>query len=53
MQKGTAIPSESKITNAPYQQRLKDEPEFKEQEDKLKKIGNEAKEQYGYKYSSP
>ena len=53
VQKGTAVPSESKITNAPYQQRLKDEPEFREQEEKLAKIGREAKEQYGYKYSSP
>ncbi|KAJ9625091.1 hypothetical protein H2203_005045 [Taxawa tesnikishii (nom. ined.)] len=53
VKKGTAIPSESKITNGPYKERLQTEPEFKEQEDKLKKIGNEAKEQYNYKYSSP
>jgi len=53
VQKGCAIPSESKFINAAYQQRLKEEPEFKEQEEKLAKIGREAKEEYGYKYSSP
>jgi glutathione S-transferase len=53
VKKGTAIPSESKITNGPYQRRLKEEPEFKENEEKLKDLGNKAKEQYGYKYTSP
>ena len=53
VKKGTAVPNESKFSNEVYQQRLKDEPEFKEQEEKLKEIGNKAKEQYNYKYSSP
>ncbi|KAF4550340.1 Glutathione S-transferase-like protein 13 [Elsinoe fawcettii] len=53
VKRGTSIPSESKITNAPYQERLKSESDFKEQEDKLKDIGNKAKEQYDYKYKSP
>lgn len=53
VKKGTAVPNESKITNGPYQERLKSEPEFKENEDKLKDLCNKAKEQYGYKYSSP
>jgi glutathione S-transferase len=53
VQKGTAVPSESKITNAQYQRRLKEEPEFKENEDKLKELGDKAKKQYDYKYTSP
>ena len=53
VQKGVAVPSESKIVNEAYQQRLKDEEGFKEKEDELKEIGNKAKEQYHYKYSSP
>jgi len=32
---------------------LKEEPEFKEGEDKLKKLGDAAKERYNYKYTSP
>ncbi|KAH8770626.1 glutathione S-transferase [Hyaloscypha finlandica] len=53
VKKGTSVPTESKIANAAYQRRLKEEPEFKENEDKLKELGNKAKEQYGYKYASP
>jgi glutathione S-transferase len=51
VQKGTSIPSESKITNAAYQRRLKEEPEFFENEQKLRELGDKAKEQY--KYASP
>jgi glutathione S-transferase len=54
VQKGTAIPTgPSKIANAAYQERLKSEPEFKENEDRLKELGDKAKEQYNYKYASP
>jgi glutathione S-transferase len=53
VKKGTSVPTESKIANAAYQRRLKEEPEFKENEDKLKELGNKAKEQYSYKYASP
>jgi len=53
VQKGVSVPSESKITNGPYQQRLKDEPEFKETHDKLRDLADKAKKQYDYKYSSP
>jgi glutathione S-transferase len=53
VQKGTSIPSESKITNAAYQRRLKEEPEFFENEQKLRGLGDKAKEQYNYKYASP
>jgi glutathione S-transferase len=54
VQKGTAVPAGlSKIANAAYQERLKSEPEFKENEDRLKELGDKAKEQYNYKYASP
>lgn len=53
VQKGLAVPSESRIINSAYLRRLKEEPGFKEAEDKLRKIADEAKEHYGYKYSSP
>lgn len=53
VKKGVAIPSESQIVNSAYQRRLKDEPEFKAKEDELKKLGDEAKAKYEYKYSSP
>jgi glutathione S-transferase len=53
VRKGVAVPSESQITNAAYLRRMKDEPEFKEKEDSLKKLGDEAKAKYDYKYASP
>lgn len=53
VQKGVAVPSEPKITNDKYQQRLKDEPEFAQQEKELKEIMQKAKEQYNYKFSAP
>lgn len=53
VKKGTAIPSESQLINAKYQERLKSEPEFKQKETELNEITKKAKEQYNYKYSSP
>jgi len=53
VQKGLAVPSESKIINQAYQQRLKDEEGFKEKEDELNATTKKAKEQYDYKYASP
>lgn len=53
VKKGTAVPSESQYVNAVHQRRLKEEPEFKQKEDELKKLGDEAKEKYNYKYASP
>jgi len=53
VRKGVAVPSESQITNAAYLRRMKDEPEFKEKEDSLKKLLDEAKAKYDYKYASP
>ncbi|KAF2770463.1 glutathione S-transferase [Teratosphaeria nubilosa] len=53
VQRGVAVPSESKIVNTAYQQRLKEEDGFADKEKELKELGDKAKEQYGYKYSSP
>ncbi|KAM3074082.1 hypothetical protein ACMFMF_006106 [Clarireedia jacksonii] len=53
VKRGTAIPKESNLTNSAYKRRLREEPEFKENEDKLKDLSNRAKEQYGYEYASP
>ena len=53
VEKGLSVPSKGQFGNGTYQKRLKEEPEFKAKEDELKKLADEAKEQYGYKYSSP
>lgn len=53
VKKGLAVPGESPITNEAYLRRLKEEDGFKEAEDKLKKLGQEAKEKYNYKFASP
>ncbi|KAL2063033.1 hypothetical protein VTL71DRAFT_6105 [Oculimacula yallundae] len=53
VKKGLAVPSESQIINEAYLKRLSGEEGFKEKEDELKKLADEAKKQYDYKYSSP
>ncbi|KAK5135574.1 hypothetical protein LTR08_005054 [Meristemomyces frigidus] len=53
VKRGCAVPSESQIVNKRYQERLEEEPDFKKKEEELAEIGKKAKEQYGYKYSSP
>lgn len=53
VKKGCAIPGESRLINEAYLRRLKEEDGFKESENKLKDLGNKAKEQYNYKYASP
>lgn len=53
VKKGLAIPSEPSITNEPYKKKVQEDPEYKKKEDELKELGKKAKEQYGYKYSSP
>ena len=53
VKKGTSVPSESRNANGVYQRRLKEDAEFKANEDKLKAVGDKAKEQYNYKYTSP
>jgi len=53
VQKGLAVPAKSPFGNDDYLQRLKDDGEFAEKERVLKEQIKAAKEQYGYKYSSP
>lgn len=53
VKKGCSVPHESTIINPSYEKRLGEETEFAEKERELKNIADEAKKQYGYKYSSP
>jgi glutathione S-transferase len=53
VQKGLAIPSPSQFGNQRYQERLKEDSEFKKKEEELAELCKKAKEQYGYKYASP
>lgn len=53
VQKGLSVPSKSTFGNDAYLQRLKDDKEFAEKEQQLQEQIKAAKEQYGYKYSSP
>jgi len=53
VQKGLAIPSKGSFDNVSYLNRLKEDPEFAEKEKVLHQQIKEAKEQYGYKFSSP
>ncbi|KAI1821317.1 glutathione S-transferase [Xylaria intraflava] len=52
VQKGFAIPNPSALSNAAVKASLSD-PEKKQQMDEFKALVNDAKEKYGYKYSSP
>ncbi|GME28873.1 Glutathione s-transferase [Neofusicoccum parvum] len=53
VRKGTSVPTENGLINRPYKERLQTDAEFKKSEEKLAEICRKAKEQYGYKYSSP
>jgi len=53
VKRGTAVPQESPFVNAAYQRRLEQEPELKAKEEELRKLADEAKEKYNYKYASP
>ncbi|KAL1630411.1 hypothetical protein SLS56_004939 [Neofusicoccum ribis] len=53
VRKGTSVPTENGLINRPYKERLQTDAEFKKGEEKLVEICRKAKEQYGYKYSSP
>lgn len=50
---GTNVPSESRLVNREYKKRMETDEEFRQAEEKLAEIARQAKEQYGYKYSSP
>lgn len=53
VQRGLDIPSKGGFGNDAYLQKLKDDREFAEKEDKLKQQIDEGKAKYGYKFSSP
>jgi glutathione S-transferase len=53
VERGLSIPSKPGIGNDGFLQKMKDDKEFAEKEHAMQKKIQEAKEQYGYKYSSP
>ncbi|KAI1124246.1 glutathione S-transferase [Nemania abortiva] len=53
VQKGFAIPSVSSFSNAAVKKAIATDPEFKKKADETAALLKEAKEKYGYKYSSP
>lgn len=53
VQRGISIPFKSGFGNEAYAQKLKDDPEFAQKEKELADKIKAAKDQYGYKYSSP
>lgn len=53
VKKGSTIPFPNPMLGCTYMQRLADEPGFQEKEDEVFRMIEDAKEQYGYKYSSP
>jgi glutathione S-transferase len=53
VQRALGIPSRGSFGNDAYWARLKDDKEFAEKERELKEAIDKAKEQYGYKFSSP
>jgi glutathione S-transferase len=53
VQKGLAVPSKPGIGNDVYLQKLKDDQDFAQKEKDLAEQIQKAKDQYGYKYSSP
>ncbi|KAI1211300.1 glutathione S-transferase [Annulohypoxylon truncatum] len=53
VKKGLAVPQETAFSNAALLKSLESNPETKAQQEELNKFLNEAKEKYGYKYTSP
>lgn len=53
VKRGLNVPSAPGITNEPFKQKLKDDPEFKAKHEELQEILKKSQEQYSYKYSSP
>lgn len=53
VKKGVAVPSEPTLSNGPFLEKLKSDPEIKEKNEELKEHLKKAQEQYGYKYASP
>ncbi|KAH8774692.1 glutathione S-transferase [Diaporthe sp. PMI_573] len=53
VKRGFAIPADSPFANKAVAQKIKDDPEFKQKVEETKKLIDDAKAQYGYKYASP
>lgn len=53
VQRGYAIPSRLPITNEDVKKKREEDPEAKREHEESLRFLNEAKEKYGYKYSSP
>lgn len=51
--RGFAVPKESFLSNAAVLQRIAEDPDAKQKADDTKKLLDDAKAQYGYKYASP
>lgn len=51
--KGFAVPQESSFSNAAIRKKIAEDPEAKKQAEDAKKLIEDAKAQYGYKYASP
>lgn len=53
VKRGFAIPQESPMANKASLQKIKDDPEARQKAEETKKLIDDAKAQYGYKYASP
>lgn len=53
VQKGTSVPTESKLVNAKFAETVKGDEEMKKKEEMLKEALVKAKEQFNYKFSAP
>jgi glutathione S-transferase len=53
VKRGFAVPAESPFSNQAVAQKIKDDPEFRQKAEETKKLIDDAKAQYGYKYASP
>lgn len=51
--KGFAVPQESSFANAAFLQKIAEDPEAKQNAEETKKLLENAKAQYNYKYASP
>lgn len=51
--RGFAIPQESPFNNPAVKEKIAQDPEAKKQAEETRKLVDDAKAQYGYKYASP
>ncbi|POS79640.1 hypothetical protein DHEL01_v201951 [Diaporthe helianthi] len=53
VKRGLAIPEPTPFANKVVLQKIKDDPEARQKAEEIKKLIDDAKAQYGYKYASP